>query len=38
MNPLTISEIQKVSLGILKKVDEICNKLNLRYVLTVSNQ
>ena len=34
MNPLTISEIQKVSLGILKKVDEICNKLNLRYVLT----
>lgn len=34
MIPLTISEIQKISLDILKKIDEICCKLNLRYVLT----
>jgi lipopolysaccharide cholinephosphotransferase len=33
MRKLTINEIQNVSVGILKKIDEICNKLNLKYGL-----
>lgn len=33
MQLISMKDVQKGSLDILKKIDEICNKLNLKYCL-----
>lgn len=33
MQLISMKEVQKGSLEILKKIDEICNQLNLKYYL-----